>query len=245
MPPSGGSPQRAEGISAVDASVALAHLDPVMSLRVATARSTGTEPESNVVPLSVSDEAIVRGLVAEEQWAADALYDRYAGAIERMLRRTLGRERHTDIEDLLHDVFLQAIVSADKLRDSVALLAWLQKIAVHTAYRAMRRRRARSWLRFYEPERLPEVFVDDVSPELREAYSAFYDLLQRIPASEQLVFTLRYVEGMELTRIADACDVSLSTAKRRLAKAEARFSTLASRDPVLAGWIGEGTWWPR
>ena len=65
MPPSGGSPQRAEGISAVDASAALAHLDPVMSLRVATARSTGTEPESNVVPLSVSDEAIVRGLVAE------------------------------------------------------------------------------------------------------------------------------------------------------------------------------------
>ena len=187
----------------------------------------------------------MRGLVASERWAADALYDRYAEAIERMLRRTLGRERHTDIEDLLHDVFLQAILSAEKLRDSVALLAWLQKIAVHTAYRAMRRRRARSWLRFYEPERLPDVFVDDVPPEMREAYAAFYALLDRLPASEQIVFTLRYVEGMELARVAETCDVSLSTAKRRLAKAEARFSTLASRDPVLSAWMKEGTWWPK
>src|SRR5688572_11788840 len=116
--------------------------------------------DSKVVPLSTSDEAIVQGLTSGEPWAANALYDRYAPAIERILRRTLGGERHTELADLLHDVFVEAIHSAPKLRDSVALLAWLQKIAVHTAYRTMRRRRARSWLWFREPEELPAVVHD-------------------------------------------------------------------------------------
>jgi len=202
-------------------------------------------PDSKVVPLSTSDEAIVRGLVSGEPWAADALYERYAAPIERILRRTLGTERHTELADLLHDVFVEAIHSAPKLRDSVALLAWLQKIAVHTAYRTMRRRRARSWLWFQKPEDLPEVVHDDPDPEVRQACAAFYRLLGRLPAKEQLVFTLRYVEGMEVAQLALASGASLSTAKRQLALAEARFTKLAERDPVLAGYLTEGTPWIR
>src|SRR5690606_11117300 len=120
-------------------------------------------------------------------------------------------------EDLLHDVFLEAIVSAEKLRDPTALLAWLQRIAAHTAFRTMRRRRARNWLRFREPEDVPEVPTEGASHELRQACQSLYAALDRMPASEQIVFTLRYLEGMELLQLAHVCDVSLSTAKRRLA----------------------------
>jgi len=201
--------------------------------------------DSKVIPLSTSDDAIVQGLVSGEPWAADALYERYAPVIERILRRTLGHERHTELADLLHDVFVEAIGSAARLRDTVALLAWLQKIAVHTAYRTMRRRRARSWLWFAEPEDLPEVAHDDPDPEVRQACAAFYRALARLPARQGLLFSLRYVEGMEVAQIALVSETSLSTVKRQLALAEARFSKLAQRDPVLASYVTEGTRWIR
>jgi RNA polymerase sigma-70 factor (ECF subfamily) len=196
-----------------------------------------------VIPLDGSDARIVAGLRRDESWAADALYDRYAPAIERMLRRTLGYERHADFEDLLHEVFVEALSSAHQLRDSVALLAWLRTIAVRSAIRTIRRRKARSWLRFSRPEELPETETEDPPPEVRQAYASFYDLLSKIPAVEQVVFTLRYVEGMELTELATTCEVSLSTAKRRLWKAESRFARLAQRDPILSHWIVEGSKW--
>lgn len=201
-------------------------------------------PETNkVVPLDTSDEAIVRGLASGEMWAADALYDRYAAPVERMLRRTLGYERHTEIEDLLHEVFIQALTSAPQLRDSVALLAWLQTIAARVAFRTMRRRRARSWLRFHAPEEMPDMVARDAPLEARQACATFYRLLDRLPATEQLVFTLRYVEGMEVARVAHTCQVSLSTAKRRLSKAEQRFGRLAAREPALKPWLENGGKW--
>lgn len=201
------------------------------------------EDDGKVVPLKKSDEAIVTGLLREELWAANALYDRYAAPIERMLRRTLGYEKHADFEDLLHEVFLQAITSAHSLRDSTALLAWLQTIAARIAFRTMRRRRARSWLHFGEPEELPDQEGVDVPPEIRQACRSFYCLVEKLPAAEQIVFNLRYVEGMEVAQVAATCDISLSTAKRRLAKAEGRFRVLAQRDPILSTWIEEGSKW--
>lgn len=205
-------------------------------------KSPGDDPK--VVRLDTSDAAIVRGLVSGEMWAANALYDRYASAIERMLRRTLGYERHAEFEDLLHEVFVQALTSAPTLRDSVALLAWLQTIAARVAFRTMRRRRARSWLRFHAPEDMPDLESRDPAPEVRRAFVAFYRLRDRLPATEQLVFTLRYVEGMEIADVARTCSMSLSTTKRRLWKAEERFRLLAGRDPDLRPWLERGMRWP-
>lgn len=192
-----------------------------------------------VLPLSKSDEAIVRGLVAGERWAANALYDRYSRPVARMLRRTLGQERHADFEDLLHEVFVEALRSARSLRDSVALLAWLQTIAARVAIRTIRRRKARNWLRFHEPENLPEVASPTVPPEIRHAYTRFYVVLNKLPASEQLVFTMRYIEGMEIPRVAETCEISLSTAKRRMNKAKDRFYRLAAAEPELVPWLAE------
>lgn len=201
------------------------------------------DEERKVVPIDKSDAAIVSGLARQERWAANALYDRYAAPIERMLRRTLGAERHEDFEDLLHEVFVQALTSASSLRDSTALLAWLQTIAARIAFRTMRRRRARSWLWFKEPEEVPEVASVDVPPEIRQACASFYCLVEKLPATLQIVFNLRYVEGMEVAQLAATCGISLSTAKRRLGKAEERFTRLAERDPVLKTWIRKGTQW--
>jgi RNA polymerase sigma-70 factor (ECF subfamily) len=201
------------------------------------------DDDRKVVPLDTSDAAIVSGLQSGEPWAANALYDRYSAPIERMLRRTLGYERHADFEDLLHEVFVQALSSAPQLKDAVALLAWLRTITTRVAIRTIRRRKARNWLRFLAPEEVPEIEVSDPSQEVRQACGSFYCLVRKLPAKEQVVFTLRHVDGLELGQLAEACEMSLSTAKRRLLKAETRFFTLAADDPVLSSWMTEDKKW--
>lgn len=195
------------------------------------------------LPQVRDDHALVQGLRNGETWARAALFDRCAPDVERILRRILGHEVHTDMADLVHDTFVQALASIDQLRDAGALRGWMQSIAAHTAYRTIRSRRVRRWLRFWEPAQIPEVPVEDVSSDVREAYRRTYEVLDKLPADERIAFVLRYVEGMDLGQLAETCRVSLSTIKRRLARAEGRFARAAKRDEVLASWLSEGGRW--
>ena len=80
--------------------------------------------------------------------------------------------------------------------------------------------------------------LDSSSFEGSQALHATYRLLSTLQPDEQIAFALRFIDGMELTEVAAACDVSLATIKRRLARAEARFSELARSEPALVEWIG-------
>ncbi len=210
---------------------------------VSAAARAPSRVDLKVVPFAPDDDEIVRGIKAGEPWASRLLVERYGPIVERILRRTLGLERHTELADVVHEVFVEALSSISRLRDSVALLAWLKRICVHTAFRTMRRRRARAWLLFTDPIVLPAVAAHEVDYEGRDACRRVYQVLARLSAKEQLVFSLRYLGGMELTELADACEASLSTVKRRLAAAEARFVKLGSKDPVLKLWIDRGGRW--
>ena len=210
--------------------------------------STKPSPKSQVgvvrqLPFVRDDTALVAGLQAGEAWARAALFDRYAPQVERILRRILGHDQHTDFADLIHDAFVQALASIDGLRDADALLAWMQTIAARTAYRAIRARRIRRWLCFWEPEDLPEMLAPGIEPEILEAHRRTYAVLDALPARERVAFALRYIEGMELAKVAAVLDISLATVKRRLTRAEQRFARAAERDPVLKPWLKEGGRW--
>jgi RNA polymerase sigma-70 factor (ECF subfamily) len=58
--------------------------------------------------------------------------------------------------------------------------------------------------------------------------------MDRFPENERAAFILRFVEEMELTEVAEACAVSLSTARRRIRRAEQRFLKLLPQFPALA-----------
>jgi RNA polymerase sigma-70 factor, ECF subfamily len=75
------------------------------------------------------------------------------------------------------------------------------------------------------------------SPEHGEALRATYHVLGRLSADERIPFALRFIDGMELTEIADACAVSLATTKRRLSSAQKKFTSIARTYPELADWV--------
>jgi RNA polymerase sigma-70 factor, ECF subfamily len=195
------------------------------------------------LPVIRDDVAIVRGLRAGEPWARAALFDRCAPAVERIVWRILGRSHRDEIADLVHEVFLQGMASLDHLRDPDALVGWMQTIATNTAYKTIRARRARRWLLFWAPAELPEVCAEGCDPDVVEAFRRTYAALDKLPADERVAFVLRCIEGLEVERVAVLCEVSLSTVKRRLDRAEKRFAAIARGDEVLRGWLEEGGRW--
>ncbi len=186
------------------------------------------------------DEALVDALRRGEPGAPAALYDRHAPYLRRVLARVLGAD--DELADVLHETFAQVFASVESLDDPKKLKGWLVRVAVFTARGVIRKRRRKRWLRFGAPETLPETQVATQDVSGRAALQAVSLVLDAMPEKERLAFTLRYFEGMQLLEVADACDVSLATIKRHLAKAENRFVVLAHAQPVLREWLDRSRW---
>ena len=188
------------------------------------------------LPLPESDEALVTALRESRPNAAATLFDRYAVHVRRVLARVLGPD--PDILDLVQDVFVTALESINKLEEPRALRAWLTQIAIFSARTRIRRRTRWRFLRFVPSEELPELPLDAVDYDGSEALRAVYRALGQLDTDDRIAFALRYIEGMELSDVAGACQVSLATIKRRLTRAQSSFREAARPEPALADWLG-------
>jgi len=194
------------------------------------------------LPIPDSDAGLVAALRSGRQSAKAALFDRYGRHVERVLTRVLGPD--PDIPDLLQDVFVSALESIDRLTDPNSLKPWLSRIAVFTARGRIRRRVRWRFIR-HDPfdDEAAKVPAHLASAEVSEALRATYNALKQLPPDERIAFALRFIDGMELTEVAQASGVSLATIKRRLTKAQRRFVDVAKRDPSLQEWLIRGARW--
>jgi RNA polymerase sigma-70 factor (ECF subfamily) len=196
----------------------------------------------DVVPRSAvpapSDEALVEGIAARQEWAAVALWSRFGTLVYRIAERGLGSPH--EAEDMTQDVFLCLFTKVGALRDASALRSFIVSVTIRTLKWWLRRRRTRQSTRLTETGELPEVTGRGV--DLDQALSRFYRLLDRLRVDDRIVFVLRRVDGMELKEVAQATGYSLATVKRRLCRADAELLRLMEGEPVLVTFLrGEGS----
>ncbi|HVH98305.1 MAG TPA: RNA polymerase sigma factor [Enhygromyxa sp.] len=186
-----------------------------------------------------SDEAgskLADALRAGEPFAVGRLFDLYGKHVERVLVRTIGRDGEMD--DMVQDVFLGAYRSGRNYQGNDAQLkAWVSRIAVFTARGYLRKRKRRWWLRSSDPQEIPEQQSNEPSPHTQEVLRRTYQALDGMDPDLRIPLTLRELESMELAEIAEACDCSVSTVKRRLARARKVFERIARKDPILRDWL--------
>jgi RNA polymerase sigma-70 factor (ECF subfamily) len=187
------------------------------------------------------DVALVDGLRAGHPGAAAALYDRYAPPVRATLRSILGPD--DEIPDLLQEVFIRALDRVSGLRDVERLGAWLSAIAVFVARAHIRLRSRRRLLGLFSPERTRPQQMEQPSSEARRAVREIYMILDDMPVDERMAFVLRHLHEMTLVEAAEACETSLATLKRRLARADARFLEAVRERPGLTQCLEEGTRW--
>lgn len=201
----------------------------------------GGRGQIRALPFTGDEEALVKALRRSDPAAVAAFCERYSDHVLRVLARVLGAD--AELADLHHDVFVRALGALPKIREPDRLQAWISIIAVNVARNALKRRYRGRWLRFGRSEDLPEPQAVEASDEQTEALRRTYGVLDRLPREERIAFALRIIDGMKLTEVAEACQVSLATIKRRLARAEGRFVAHARADDVLRDWIEGGRRW--
>jgi RNA polymerase sigma-70 factor (ECF subfamily) len=204
-------------------------------------RNRNAAPDGQLVVMDWQrdDRKLLAALRRGNAAAAAAFFDRFGAMVNRLVWRVLGAD--PDHDDIVQQVFLNALDNVGRVRDGNKLAGWLMAVTINTARGEIRRRkhRRRVWADETRVAAEPGPRTDHAA---REGLRRAYHLFDRMPPDERIAFILRYVEQQPLDEVATACSCSLATIKRRIKKAENRFTSLAAQDPVLAERLQTGRW---
>jgi RNA polymerase sigma-70 factor (ECF subfamily) len=184
-----------------------------------------------------TDADLVAGYLRGEEWAAAALWDRFAPLVRRILFRAMGPGH--DIEDLVQETFLRLYRKLPGLRETDALKSFVVTIATRVLQTELRSRWFRRWLGLSDDGAVPEQAAPGADLDARAALARFYGLLDRLAPQQRAAFVLRHIEGLELTEVSAALGVSLATIKRWLPRIHRRLHLQAARDPSLRQYLGD------
>lgn len=175
-------------------------------------------------PVEDDDEVLVQRAATGDRRAFTALYRRHARYLAGVAFRLLGDSG--ELDDVVQEAFLIALRGLGNLKDPSRVRPWLVTILVRRVQRRLRSRMRRSWL----GRELLLVSPTASDPHVSREVSDLYRALERLPVELRVPWTLARVEGGGLEEVADWCDISVATLKRRLNKA----------DELLARRMGHG-----
>jgi len=172
-------------------------------------------------PLELSDAELARRVGRGERWAEETFYRRHVHQVMGLAQRLLGNS--WDAEDVAQDTFITAFRIWNQLRDFERARSWLMQIAVRQVHRKFRKRRLLRLLgldRGVEDLPLDALARDDTSAEVRSELLVLDGVLKSMSPQRKIAWMLRYVEGLPLEEVAEKCDCSLATTKRRIVAAQ-------------------------
>ncbi|MEM6995236.1 MAG: RNA polymerase sigma factor [Myxococcota bacterium] len=195
----------------------------------ARAYSMGPAPGPQLVTAQDDDAVLVGRILRGDRAAFRALYLRHSRYVAGVIYRLMGDD--ADLEDIVQDTFVRAAERLDTLRSPAQVRPWLVTIAVRFARGRMVKRRRRGWLRREVEHAAPQ----SSDPRDRAPADELYAALSQIPDKLRIPWFLARVEGNKLEEVAQICDVSLATVKRRIADAQTRIDRrLSASPPVIA-----------
>jgi RNA polymerase sigma-70 factor (ECF subfamily) len=196
---------------------------------------TGVATVTHVPPDRYTDAQLVRDVAAGNGAALGVIWDRYARLVRSVLFGAIGPD--SAVEDLLQDVFLAFQRGAANVVDGGALRGYLVSVAVRLAALELRRRKVRRWVGLSATGELPELPTQPEDAEARESLRALYRVLDQLSPRRRLTFVLRHVQGLEMLEVAAALQISESTTRRELLRANEQIAALAKREPSLAHYL--------
>jgi RNA polymerase sigma-70 factor (ECF subfamily) len=157
--------------------------------------------------------------------------------VERYERRVFSLvyhlvRRREDVEDLAQEIFIKGFRSLRSYNFQASFVTWLSRVAVNHCYDYLRRLRSSPvsyyWQMSEEGQRNLEARVESaeeggLNQAERAALQDFVGkLLDRAPANDRLILTLKEVEGYSVEEISDLLNLKPSTVKVRLHRARKR-----------------------
>jgi RNA polymerase sigma-70 factor (ECF subfamily) len=175
-----------------------------------------------------TDEELMVAYARGDRAAFEALFERYAEKLERlMLRELFARE---EAHDLVQQTFLQLHRARFDFDPAQRFKPWLYTIALNLKREHFRRRRRR-------PETLGSVGDERAAPpgahEAFEAHRSLAWALAQIPEDHRTVIELHWFDGLSFAEVAECLGIGAVAAKVRAHRGYQRLRKLLEGDLEL------------
>ncbi len=176
-------------------------------------------------------ELLSRYAARRDPEAFAGLVQQFGPMVLGVCHRVLGRS--ADVDDAFQAVFLSLARQADSFRDAAALPAWLHRVALRVAHKALARRAGAS----APPETVPDPTDPFAEVAWKDVRRTLDEELDALPDKYRGPVVLCWLDGLTQDEAARRLGTSLATLKRRLdAAGELLRARLVRRGlaPVLA-----------
>lgn len=185
---------------------------------------------------SDSDMELVERCVRGDRSGQRQLFEREKRRVHATLYRIVGTNQ--GIDDMLQDVFISVFRSLPQFRGEARLSTWIDRCAVHVAYRSLRNgRRARLELVSDNHEdRAPSA---EHRALMREAVRRLYAILDHVEPKQRVAYALHVLEGRPMDEVAALTDATVVTTKVRVWRARQYVESRARLDASLREFLAE------
>ena len=173
-----------------------------------------------LIPLRLSaqtDEQLMQRAARGNDRAFEELYNRHARRLQGFFARRLGPDDDL-AADFMHDAFLRLYAARENYREGRSFRAWLYTIAYNLCKNHLRRPQSQTLSQSEERACLAD---EDIELELDAStlHDALHQVLQTLPESYAMLFSLHYEEELTIPQIAQITSLPEGTVKSRLHKA--------------------------
>jgi RNA polymerase sigma-70 factor, ECF subfamily len=193
---------------------------------MSTAPLPSSTPAVVPAPASAAEELqLLHQVAAGAPQAFDTLYQRYAPALRRFLRRRLPYDL---VDDVCHDVLLIAWQQAARFQPNARLATWLCGIAKHHVQKAWRQMARQSATRPMSPA--GDMAADPALLLLhQEQHQGLVSAVAQLPPDLRLVVEAAYYQAASYEAIATRLGCPVGTVQARLVRARRRLRAALGR----------------
>ena len=167
---------------------------------------------------------IVQRILQGDGGAVESFYQQYAPGILRYLKHKLPKEE--DAQEILNDVFLDAIEELPLLQKQTNVKAWLYQIAHNQMANFYRKKKIKSLL-FSQFPYLKIVAEEFHQPEFqlerRELIIRMQIALEKLSQKYQQILHLHYIDELPVKLISVRLNLSFKATESRLYRARMQF----------------------
>lgn len=167
----------------------------------------------------LTDEQWAQRLASGEAVALTELVHRYQEPLARYIRRRCF-SCHSELEDILQDVFLRVFTHIHEFDSGLSFSAWIYRMTHNLMVSRIRKTAVRSVETSLDETLYPShLFRADGPYETQEIHQLIQGIQEKMPPKLRDVFVLRFLEEKDYTEIGDILKENENTVATRIRRA--------------------------
>ena len=166
------------------------------------------------------DQELRKQILVGDKKATRFFYQKYHLRLLNFVLRKIGKVE--DAEEIVQNVFLDALDSLPFFKQKSSLSSWLCGIAKHEIADFYRKQKIRQIV-FSKLPFLKKIADEALSPEFvlekKEMQKRFYEVLKNLPEGFSQILRLKYIDSLSVSEIASQLNISYKAAESRLFRA--------------------------